>query len=75
VFIKNPNKINKDILFPCKSNKLKKFLVENKGLPYASRIFDEKDKKYIWCFIRTEELAKALIEWSDNKEKNTLAFK
>lgn len=75
MFVKNPNKINKDSMFPCKSNKLKRFLVEKKGLQYAARIFDEKDSKYIWCFMRTKELGEALIEWSENKEKNTLAFK
>jgi hypothetical protein len=62
MFVKNPNKINKEALFPCKSNKLKKFLVETKGLQYVTRIFDEKDQKYIWCFIRTEKLGEALIE-------------
>ena len=62
VFIKNINKINKDLMFPCKSNKLKKFLVEVKGLQYATRIYDEKDKKYIWCFMRNDDLGKALIE-------------
>lgn len=75
MFVKNPNKINKDAIFPCKSNKLKKFLVEKKGLQYIARMFDEKDEKYIWCFMRTKELGEALVEWSDNKEKNTFAFK
>lgn len=75
MFIKNANTINKDLIFPCKSNKLKKFLVEKKQLQYASRIYDEKDKKFVWCFMRTEELGKALVEWSENKEKNTLAYK
>lgn len=47
MFVKNANKINKDAVFPCKSNKLKKFLVEAKGLQYITRIYDEKDEKYI----------------------------
>lgn len=75
MFVKNANKINKDAVFPCKSNKLKKFLVETKGLQYITRIYDEKDEKYIWCFIRNEALAEALVEWSSNKEKKTFAVK
>ena len=75
MFVKNPHKINKDAIFPCKSNKLKKFLVETKSIPYAARIFDSKDEKYIWCFMRTKELGEALVEWSENKEKNTFAVK
>jgi len=75
MFVKNANKINKDLMFPCKSNKLKKFLIEKKGLQYVARLYDEKDEKYIWCFMRSEELAKALVEWKENKDKNNLAMK
>jgi hypothetical protein len=72
--VRNPIAINKEFIFPCKSSKLKKFLVESKGLSFVSRILDVKDNKYIWMFTKTDELSDALIEWKENKESGNLAF-
>jgi hypothetical protein len=74
MFVKNPIAINREFLFPCKSSKLKAFLVTQKKIPFISRILDVKDDKYIWCFSRTPELSEALIEWKANKDNGTLAF-
>ena len=74
MFVKNPIMINKEFIFPCKSNKLFKFLSETKKIPYISRVLDQKDNKFIWMFTRSEDLEKALIEWKDNKENGNLAY-
>lgn len=74
MFVKNPIAINKKIIFPCKSNKLKKFLVLEKKIPFISRILDSKDDKYIWYFMRTDELSKALVEWKQNKTEGKLVY-
>lgn len=75
MFIKNPDiTIDKEKVFPCKSNKLSKFLSQEKKIMYISRVLDKNDNKWIWLYIRTDELANALVEWKNNKEKGTLAY-
>lgn len=75
MFIKNPDiTIDKEKVFPCKSNKLSKFLTQEKKIMYISRVLDKNDNKWIWLYIRTDELANALVEWKANKENGTLAY-
>ena len=74
MFVVNNESIKEDKKFPCKSNKLKKFLVEIKKIPYISRDVDAKTNKIIWYFFKTEMLDLALQEWSDNKISDNLAF-
>lgn len=74
MFVINEELIKEEKKFPCKSNKLKKFLVEIKKIPYISKKIDEKSGKIIWYFIKTEEFNNAFQEWRDNKKNGTLVF-
>jgi|WetSurMetagenome_2_1015567.scaffolds.fasta_scaffold919391_1 hypothetical protein len=74
MYVKNPLSINSELIFPCKSNKLKQFLVQEKKLMFIARILDNKDNKYIWMFSRTDELSEALVEWKNNKDSGNLVY-
>lgn len=74
MFIVNSESIKNEKKFPCKSNKLKRFLVEMKGIPYVSRIADENTNKITWYFIKTDLLDLALKEWEENKKSGNLVF-
>ena len=74
MFVKNPIAIDRKAIFPCKSSKLYKFLVKEKKIPFITRVLDQKDNKYIWCFMRTEALGDALLEWKNNKEEGKFIY-
>lgn len=74
MFIVNDESIKDEKKFPCKSNKLKKYLVEIKGIPYVSRTINEITNRITWYFIKTEELNLALQEWEENKKIGKLVF-
>lgn len=74
MFVKNEIMIDRKKIFPCKSSNLQKFLTITKGIPFISRVLDSKDNKYIWYFMRTDDLADALVEWKNNKDNGTLAY-
>lgn len=74
MYITNSELLDEKKLFPCKSNKLKKFLVEVKKIPYISRKQDDKSNKIIWFFMKTEKFNEALDEWRNNKKNNTLVY-
>jgi hypothetical protein len=73
MFIRNVEKMMEEKLFYCKSPKLKVFLTENHGISYVNK--KKQDFKFVWIFLKTPLLDKALTEWSDNKQNGTLAFK
>ena len=75
MFIKNPEiTIDREKIFPCKSNKLSRFLTQEKKIMYVSRVLDKTDNKWVWLFIRNEILANALIEWKTNKDNGTFVY-
>lgn len=75
MFIKNPDiTIDREKVFPCKSNKLSKYLTQEKKIMYISRVLDKTDNKWVWLYMRTDELANALVEWKANKDNGTLAY-
>jgi hypothetical protein len=74
MFVRNEISINKKYIYPCKSSNLYKFLTQHKKIPYVSRVLDSKDNKYIWYFMRTDELSEALVEWKKNKEDGNLIY-
>lgn len=73
MLIKNVEQMQEEKLFYCKSINLLKFLTQIHNIQYVSK--ETKDSKFIWIFLKTSSLDKALTEWADNKKNGTLAFK
>lgn len=62
-------KINKRFKgYKCFSVPLKDFLMSN-GLEYITVAKDPKSLSTFWLFLRSNELDKALTDWSNNKPK------
>lgn len=78
MYIENAKEVfeSKD-LFQCKSINLKKFLCEIKKMSYVYRESYEQDgkNKYIWFFVKNEDLSSALNEWSERGKSGDLIFK
>lgn len=53
-------------VYRCYSNNLKEFLM-SKGIDYITIAKDHKTDKTFWMFLKSEELDKALTEWTDSK--------
>jgi hypothetical protein len=76
MFITNPESLNKDELFPCKSLPLMRFLCQHMGLNYIAResFIEKKDgkqkTKQIWFFVKTPELQSSLQDWALRKPSN-----
>ena len=73
MFIRNIDDIDKNKLFYCKSPNLKRFLIENHNIKYINK--KKNGFKYVWVFLKTEQLDIALSEWSQNKKDGNFIFK
>lgn len=54
-------------VYRCYSNNMKEWLMREKGLEYITIAKDHKTDKTFWMFLKTEELDKALTEWTNAK--------
>jgi len=62
--------IDDNSCFHCYSFNLKRFLENEKGLMHIDVGCNKKTKKTYFLYIKTEELGKALTEWTLRKSKN-----
>jgi len=69
--------IPKEKLFFCKSPNLMKFLTKMNKIHYVKKELQEnvEGQKFIWVYLKTPILDKALSEWSNNKKNGTFVFK
>lgn len=74
MFIVNHESLDKTKLFFCKSPNLMKFLTEHKGLNYISSKQEDDSWKYVWFFVKGEELNSCLAEWKLNRDTGNLLF-
>lgn len=58
--------LEKSELFYCYSGKLKKFLM-SKGIRFLHKGINDSTNKWFFVYSRTDDLYKALTEWSQNK--------
>jgi hypothetical protein len=68
------NEFGKDNLYYCYSPKLKKYLCKTKNISYIGKGINDETKRTYWLFIKTDELSKSLLEWSDNASKGVKAI-
>lgn len=65
---------DKNDLYYCYSPKQKRFLCKNKNINYVARGIHNETGKTYWLFLKTNELANCLLEWSNNAKNNTKAI-
>lgn len=66
-------KKNNDSVYNCGSQNLCKFLVNHNYFPintFLSKTSVEKKRpRHIWVFLKTDDLSKLLLEWSNGKQR------
>lgn len=75
MFVVNAESLAGTKLYYCKSLYLMRFLTEMKGLNFIARERIVDSNKFVWMFVKTDELNEALAEWKLRKEQKNFAFR
>ena len=71
--IKNIEDIDIKKMYYCKSPNLMKFLTDERKIMYVNK--KKNGFKYVWIFLKTDDLDNALTAWSNNKKNGNLFYK